>query len=384
MNTGRFSLAVRRVTRSPLTDAVLALVLAGYAALDALRTTDWPEPHRVSAALAAVSAAFLAVRRVRPLTSLTGALGALATVYLALGHYEAGVAVIIGLVATYSAGAYGRNLPFSVAVVVAFSVTAGLGQPAGEAVPDMLWPCAVLTLALGVGLAARRLLGQSQAAQRRVEQMQQEQQALAEAAAREERRRIARELHDIISHGLGVVVLQAGVAEQVLERDPGKARDALRLIRATGQEAITELGTLVALIRDDQPPGRDPQPTLRDVERLVATTSSAGLAVNVQTEGQPRDLPASVELNAYRVVQEGLTNALKHAGGSAVHVVLRYQPDGLDVEVCDDGTGAGHGPGNLRGLSGLRERVAVFGGRFEAGRDPRGGWKVHAYFPTGS
>ena len=175
-----------------------------------------------------------------------------------------------------------------------------------------------------------------------------------------------------------------GAAEQVLERDPGKARDALRLIRATGQEAITELGTLVALIRDDQPPGRDPQPTLRDVERLVATTSSAGLAVNVQTEGQPRDLPASVELNAYRVIQEGLTNALKHAGGSAVHVVLRYQPDGLDVEVCDDGTGAGHGPGNLRGLSGLRERVAVFGGRFEAGRDPRGGWKVHAYFPTAS
>jgi hypothetical protein len=113
----------------------------------------------------------------------------------------------------------------------------------------------------------------------------QQQQALAEAAAREERQRIARELHDIISHGLGVAVLQAGAAEQVLERDPGKARDALRLIRATGQEAITELGTLVALIHDDQPPGRDPQPTLRDVELLVATTSSAGLAVNVQTEG---------------------------------------------------------------------------------------------------
>ncbi len=138
-----------------------------------------------------------AVRRVRPLTSFTGALGGLAAVYLALGHYEADAAVIIAL-----------NLPFTVAVLVAFSATTGLGQPAGQAVPDMLWSCAVLALALAVGLTVRRLLGQTQAAQRRVLRVQQEQQALAEAAAREERRRIARELHDIISHGLGVVVLK--------------------------------------------------------------------------------------------------------------------------------------------------------------------------------
>jgi signal transduction histidine kinase len=280
----------------------------------------------VSAALVAVSAAFLALRRVRPLTALTGALGGLAAVYLALGHYEAGAAVLIVVIATYSAGAYGRNLPFTVAVVFAFGVTTGLRQPAAEALPDMAWSWAVLALALGVGLTARRLRGQSQSAQRQVRQMQQEQQALAEAAARQERQRIARELHDIISHGLGVVVLQAGAAEQVLDQDPGKAREAMQLIRATGQEAITELGTLVALIRDEQPPGRDPQPTLRDVERLAATTRSAGLAVTVQTDGQPRDLPASVELNAYRVVQEGLTNALKHAPGSTVQVVLRYHP----------------------------------------------------------
>jgi signal transduction histidine kinase len=121
--------------------------------------------------------------------------------------------------------------------------------------------------------------------------MRQEQQALAEAAARQERQRIARELHDIISHGLGVVVLQAGAAEQVLDRDPGKAGEAMQLIRATGLEAITELGTLVALIRDEQPPGRDPQPTLRDVERLAATTRSAGLAVTVQTEGSRGTCP---------------------------------------------------------------------------------------------
>ncbi|MBM0224245.1 sensor histidine kinase [Micromonospora sp. ATA51] len=144
------------------------------------------------------------------------------------------------------------------------------------------------------------------------------------------------------------------------------------------------MGTLVGLIRDEPGPGRDPQPTLGDIERLVATTRSAGLAVHVQTEGKERDLPASVELNAYRVVQEGLTNALKHAGRADVRVVLRYRADGIEVEVSDDGAGTGQGPGGRRGLIGLGERVAVFGGRFEAGRDPRGGWKVRASFPTES
>ena len=104
--------------------------------------------------------------------------------------------------------------------------------------------------------------------------------------------------------------------------------------------------------------------------------------MTVQTDGQPRDLPASVELNAYRVIQEGLTNALKHAPGSTVQVVLRHHPGGLDVEVRDDGTGTAGGPGSRRGLAGLRERAAVFGGQFEAGRDPQGGWKVRASFPT--
>jgi signal transduction histidine kinase len=384
MDAVRLTRAVRRVARSPALDVVLATGLGAFAVLDALRTNDFPAPHGVSAALVAVSAVFLAGRRVRPLISLTGALGGLAAIYLALGHYEAGASVLIALVAAYSAGAHGRNLAFTVAVVYAFGVTTGLRERASDALPDMAWSWVVLSLALGAGLTARRVRGQSRVAQHRVEQLQREQRALAEAAARQERQRIARELHDIISHGLGVVVLQAGAADQVLDQDPGKTREALRLIRATGQEAITELGTLVGLIRDEQPLDRDPQPTLREVERLVATTRSAGLAVTVQTEGQPRDLPPSVELNAYRVIQEGLTNALKHAPGATVGVLLRYHPGGLDVEVRDDGAGTAAGPGTRRGLIGLRERAAVFGGQFEAGRDPEGGWKLRASFPTAS
>ncbi|WP_078655774.1 sensor histidine kinase [Streptomyces fulvoviolaceus] len=376
--------AVRGVARSPLLDVVLALLLTAYVGLDALHTSDWPEPRWASAALAMTSAAFLAVRRVCPLISFTGALGALAAVYVALGHYETGSSVLVALVAAYSAGAYGGNLPFALALLAGFAATTGLGQPAQEAVPDLLWTFTALSLPLAVGLTAQRLRSRVQTAERRADLLKREQQALAEAVADEERRRIARELHDVISHGLGVVVLHAGAAEQVLDVDPGKAREALRLIRTTGQEAIAELGTLVGLIRDEPRPELHPQPTLSDVERLVATTRTAGLAVRLRTEGMERDLPASVELNAYRVVQEGLTNVLKHAGRAEVRVVLRYCHDGVEVEIADDGTGASPGPGAHRGLIGLRERVAVFGGRFEAGPDPRGGWKVNASFPTTS
>jgi signal transduction histidine kinase len=384
MEADRRSATVGRLLGSPLLDVVLALALALYAGLDAVRTTEWPEPHWASAALAVTSAAFLALRRVRPLVAFAGALGALSVAYVALGHFEAGSSVLIALVAAYSVGAHGRNLPFALAGIAGFAATTGLGQPAPEAVADLLWSCVALSLPFAVGLTARRLRGRAQTAEERTRTLEREQQALAEAAAEQERRRIARELHDIVSHSLGVVVLQAGAAEQVLSHDPDKTREALHLIRATGQQAIAEMGTLVRLIRDEPGPGRDPQPTLADIDRLATSTRAAGLEVQVRTEGTVRELPATVELNAYRVVQEGLTNALKHTRQAKVSVVLRYRPDGIEVEVCDSGSRTGQGPGSRRGLLGLRERVAVFGGQFQAGRDPRGGWTVRASFPTAS
>jgi signal transduction histidine kinase len=217
---------------------------------------------------------------------------------------------------------------------------------------------------------------------RRAATLETEQTVAAAKAAEEERRRIARELHDIISHGLGLVVLQAGVADQVLDRDPDRAREALAQIRQTGQEALGELSTLVGLIREDPATLADPQPTLADIERLVENIRAAGLVVQLRSEGPTRPLHAAVELNAYRVVQEGLTNALKHAGRAKVNVVLRYLPSNLEVEIVDDGRAAQRGSGGRQGLPGLRERVAVFGGRFEAGSQPDGGWRLRASFPT--
>jgi signal transduction histidine kinase len=207
------------------------------------------------------------------------------------------------------------------------------------------------------------------------------QETVAAAAAEEERGRIARELHDVIAHGLGVLVLQAGAAEQILEQDPERAREVLRSIRASGNEAIAELGTLLAVARGEPESSRHPQPRLSDLEQLVAGTRKAGLAVEVLVEGRPRDLPAAVELSAYRIVQEGLTNALKHASATQARVLLRFGDDELEVHVEDNGAGGEQGEGSRRGLAGIGERVAVFGGHFHAAAEPGRGWRLEATLP---
>jgi signal transduction histidine kinase len=211
--------------------------------------------------------------------------------------------------------------------------------------------------------------------------LEREHATVAGAAAEDERRRIARELHDVIAHSLGVLVLQAGAAEQILEHDPDRARETLRSIRATGNEAIAELGTLLAVARGEPERSRHPQPRLSDLGQLVAGTREAGLPVEVIIEGRRRDLPPPVELSAYRIVQEGLTNALKHAAATQARVVLRFGEDELEVHVEDNGVGAGDGGGSRRGLAGIGERVALFGGRFHAGAESGGGWRLQATLP---
>jgi signal transduction histidine kinase len=360
--------------RSSAFDVVLAVALAVVGILDALRSGSWPQPYVASAALVAFSALCLAWRRRRPLLAYAGTMGALTVIAVGLGHTEAGAGIIIGFIATYTVAAYGDNLAYAIAVASIFAVSNSVGQAPEEAVFDAAFYVVALALPFVAGLTVRAL-------RRRTATLETEHTVAAANAAEEERRRIARELHDIISHGLGLVVLQAGVADQVLDRDPDRARQALAQIRQTGQEAIGELSTLVGLIRED-PPTSDPQPTLADIERLVESTRAAGLEVQLHTQGPTRPLPAAVELNAYRVVQEGLTNALKHAGHAKVNVLLHYLPSNLEIEIVDDGRGAQQGRGGRYGLPGLRERVAVFSGRFEAGSQPDGGWRLRASFPT--
>jgi signal transduction histidine kinase len=204
----------------------------------------------------------------------------------------------------------------------------------------------------------------------------------ARAAVVEERTRIARELHDVVAHAISVIVLQARGARHSLDAEPGEAREALDAIEQTATQALREMRRLLGMLRAD---GEDvalaPQPSLSQLDTLVAHVRDAGLPVDVRVEGTPRELAPGVDLSAYRIVQEALTNALKHAGPARARVLVRYGRDALELEVADTGAGGANGAGTGHGLAGMRERVAVFGGELETGPRVEGGFAVRARLP---
>jgi signal transduction histidine kinase len=233
----------------------------------------------------------------------------------------------------------------------------------------------VFTMTLVVGLWA---LGEA-ARNRRV--------AIHEEARRavsEEQARIARELHDVIAHSVSVIVVQAGAAEDVFDERPDQARAALRSIEQAGRDALGELRRLLGAVRLEASSGGDaPQPGLDRLEELAEPLRASGLEVVVRREGATAPVPAGVELSAYRIVQEALTNTLRHARATRAEVTVRYGPDALEVEVGDEGRGpaAGDADGGGLGLIGMRERASLVGGTLEAGPLERGGYRVHARLP---
>jgi signal transduction histidine kinase len=205
----------------------------------------------------------------------------------------------------------------------------------------------------------------------------------ARRAVTDERLRIARELHDVVAHHVSVMGVQAGAARRVLAADPDRAAEALAAIEESGRQAVGELQKLVGFLRSaDETNGMAPQPTMDDLPRLLDQTRATGLPVELRTIGAPRPVTASVALSIYRIVQEGLTNALKHAGPVPTTVVLTYGLDSLDVEIVNARGTLRPSPGGGRGLLGMRERVAMLGGRFEAGATTDGGFRVAAGLPT--
>ena len=206
--------------------------------------------------------------------------------------------------------------------------------------------------------------------------------AEAAAAVLEERTRIAGELHDVVAHALSAMTVQAGGARRLAVKDPDRARAAFATVEGTGREALTELRRLLGVLRDPGEPGpRDPQPGVAQLEPLVEVVRRAGLPVDVRVEGAGRPLPPGVDLSAYRIVQEALTNTVKHAGPARASVLLRYGERHLDVEVVDDGRGPRNGAPAGHGLAGMRERTALLGGELDVGRGPGGGFAVRARLP---
>jgi signal transduction histidine kinase len=207
----------------------------------------------------------------------------------------------------------------------------------------------------------------------------------AEAAIVEERGRIARELHDVVAHAISVIVLQARGGRRLLDSEPDETRGALDTIEHTGQQALAEMRRLVGLLREGENGlALAPHPTLSQLQLLVEQVRAAGLPVELSIEGNPVDLPPGVDLSAYRIVQESLTNALKHAGPARARVSLRYGSGRLDIEVADDGAGLESGDAGGQGLVGMRERVSVYGGELDAGPQADGGYAVRVRLPYAS
>ena len=365
-----------------LLDVVLALGLGGLAALAGLTSDEYPNPGPVTAALMGAAGFVLVVRRTHPVLSFVASLGLMSIVCVLFGTYQAGTSLLIGLVACYSAPAYGVSLAVFIPVLLGFALANSSGPMPGR-IAGMVFVVVSMGLAGAGGRLARRLreLTAANIALRELVELQSE--ATTRAAVEDERSRVARELHDILSHSLGVVVLQTGAAEHAWTADPVRARESLHAARETAVEAVDQLRLLLGVVRDGPTGERVPVPRLDDLDALAARSRAAGFDVRLEVIGDPRPVPAEVQASVYRVAQEGIANAMKHSGAHGCRIRVDHQPDCVVVEVEDDGQGSGSGAGSQLGLVGIRERAAMFGGRVDAGpRSAGDGWRLEVAFPT--
>ena len=217
----------------------------------------------------------------------------------------------------------------------------------------------------------------------RAERLEREREDNIRRAAAEEQGRIARELHDVIAHSVSVMVVQAAAAIDIFERQPERAKEALRSIEESGRSALTELRRLLGVVRSDERGRLEPQPGLAALEELLDQVRSTGLEVELRLDGELNELPSGVDLSAYRIVQEALTNTLKHARATRVLVHLERRERELTIEVTDDGAGSGEESANGHGLIGMRERAALLGGELEVGAQGGGGFAVRVRLPIG-
>jgi signal transduction histidine kinase len=249
----------------------------------------------------------------------------------------------------------------------------------GNVVPGLVF----ISLAYVLGRGVHRRRSREASLQQRTVVLEQERETVAHQAVRDERDRIARELHDVIAHSVSVIIVQAGAAQRLLERDTRAAERALETIRTAGSEALDELRRLLDLMHDA--PGADseePQPGVARLDNLIAQARETGLPVELTVDGSQRPLAPGVDLAVYRIVQEALTNIRKHAGPANARVQLHFSPNQLELSVLDDGRGNGR-PANGRGhgLIGMRERVALYGGTLASGPRSTGGFEVRATIP---
>ncbi len=387
--------ARRSDVRVLLADALLAVALGALiltvTRLAALNQIPFRHPlDALGYGLLATAAAALVLRRVAPLVALA-ITAATITTYLVL-IYPYGPVFLTLAVAAYSTATrlHPRRsaLACGIALVVVVgghlaeqTALAGWGTVFNELIPMLLFGTGVLVAPWAIGTAVR--LHRESGARAREDETRRR--------AYEERLRVVQEVHDVVGHGLSAINLQSGVALHVLDQRPEHARPALEAIRQTSKDALDELRATLAVFRTDETSDRSPTSGLDQLPALAERMRQAGLPVSIDVAGQPRERPATVDLAAYRIVQESLTNVLRHAAATTAEVQVQHHPDAVEVTVTDDGRGGespiteSQGDGSQttepQGIVGMRQRATAVGGTLHAGPRPEGGFRVRARLP---
>jgi signal transduction histidine kinase len=372
-------------------DSVLALVFtvaALWTVVDRVSTDGvYRDDDFIGVGLLLLQTLPIAARRAAPLAALTISVAAI-SFHIALGYEGVPAGTFAALVILYSAASMTDVRRAAIAgAIAATGITIYFISDRGDpGVTQAVTTYATYAAAWGVGVYVRSRREYLEVVEERATLLDREREVRSREAVVEERARIARELHDMVGHALSLIVIQAGGAQRVLESKPDLVRNSLASIETTGRQALTDMERMLGMLRTtEEDEAFSPQPGLSEVEVLAARVSEAGLPVKVTIEGSPVPLPASVDLSAYRIIQEALTNALKHAGPAHADVHVRYGDDCLELVIVDDGRGASiDGVDHLsggRGLIGMRERVALFGGELDAGPRAEGGFRVRARLP---
>jgi signal transduction histidine kinase len=368
-------------------DRVVAACLVVIGQLELWVGDAVPGPKWVAAPLLLVMTGGVAFRRRWPLASGSAVLLANGVQGAVAGHGSSLAQAVGWFCALYAIAVWTDTRRFLIGIGVLVAANAidyfGGTQDGLNDVGVFTWvPVLVMVLVRGA-VRGRQLRAEALAA--RAELLEREQAVRASEAVAEERARIARELHDLVAHNVSVMVIQAGAERHALPDEQKATRETLESIEQSGRQALAEARRLLGVLRrDGEREQLEPQPGVGQIDVLVEQVQKAGLAVRLAIDGEPVALPAGLDLCVYRVVQEGLTNALKHAGRAHAEVCLRYAPRALDVDICDDGAGGPtNGDGAGHGLIGMRERVALYGGTLDAGPRAGGGFEIHAHLPLG-
>ena len=362
-----------------VTDAALALALLLLVLSEVLTSRSYLTGSEwVYVPIALLMTLPLAWRRRSPLAVVAVVMGAFAAQSLILDPTPTpDLELVPAVIAVYTVGAHAERWLSLAGLGV--SLVAGL---IWLGISDFLLPTVLFGGAWFAGRLVQKRQLYAQAFAERARVLELERDANARVAAAEERVRIAREMHDALGHSVSVMVVQAGAERLALGDERPATREALLAIERTGREALAEMSRLLGILRKDgEGLSLAPRPSLAQIDALVQTIQEAGVPVALTVEGKPRELPPGVDVSAYRIVQEALTNVVKHAASATATVVVRYERRAIEVEVIDDGPGSVNGITNGHGLVGMRERIELHGGTLETGSRSAGGFGVRARLP---